>query len=49
LALDAPAFYHTRLLTDATGRRLAKRDAALSLRALRLAGQTPEELRSQHL
>ncbi len=49
LALDAPAFYHTRLLTDATGRRLAKRDAALSLRALRLAGKTPEELRSQHL
>lgn len=49
LALDAPAFYHTRLLTDATGRRLAKRDAALSLRALRLAGNAPEELRRQHL
>ena len=49
LALDAPAFYHTRLLTDATGRRLAKRDAALSLRALRLAGKTPEELRAEHL
>lgn len=49
LGLDAPAFYHTRLLTDSTGRRLAKRDAALSLRALREAGVTPEQLRAQHL
>ena len=49
LSLDAPVFYHTALLTDATGRRLAKRDAALSLRALREAGVTPEELRARYL
>ena len=46
LDLDAPAFYHTPLVTDASGRRLAKRDAALSLQALRAAGATPEQLRS---
>ena len=49
LNLDAPAFYHTPLLTDATGRRLAKRDAALSLRALRAAGVTPAELVARYL
>ena len=49
LRLEAPAFYHTSLLTDATGRRLAKRDAALSLRALHAAGLTPDELRQRHL
>lgn len=49
LRLDPPAFYHTALLTDATGRRLAKRDAALSLRALRERSVKPEDLRRQHL
>ena len=49
LSLDAPAFYHTPLVTDAAGRRLAKRDAALSLRALRDAGVTPEELWTRYL
>lgn len=45
-ALDAtpPAFFHTPLVRDATGRRLAKRDAAQSLRALRAAGVRPETL-----
>jgi glutamyl-tRNA synthetase len=49
LNLDAPAFYHTPLIRDETGRRLAKRDAALSLRALRGSGCSPEELRTLHL
>ncbi len=49
LSLEPPAFYHTALLTDVTGRRLAKRDAALSLRALRATGVTPDDLRRQHL
>lgn len=49
LGLTAPAFYHTRLLTDEAGRRLAKRDAALSLRALRANGVTPEQLRARYL
>jgi glutamyl-tRNA synthetase len=39
-----PAFYHCPLMTDAAGRRLAKRTDALSLRALRAAGRTPNEV-----
>jgi glutamyl-tRNA synthetase len=46
LGLDAPAFYHCPLLTDAAGVRLAKRHDALSLRALRSSGALPEQLRS---
>lgn len=49
LQLPAPEFYHAPLLTDDSGRRLAKRDAALSLRALRARGATPEELRCAYL
>lgn len=44
LGWSPPAFYHAPLLRDAHGRRLAKRDAALSLRALRETGMKPEEL-----
>jgi glutamyl-Q tRNA(Asp) synthetase len=33
-----PAYAHHRLLTDAAGRRLAKRDAAKTLRSLRAEG-----------
>lgn len=42
----APAFFHCPLVTDDRGIRLAKRHDALSLRALRAAGRTPEELRA---
>jgi len=42
----APAFYHCPLVTDDHGVRLAKRHDALSLRALREQGRTPEELRA---
>lgn len=45
LALAPPAFYHCPLMTDEHGRRLAKRHDALSLRALRAQGATPETLR----
>jgi len=48
LEIEPPQFYHTPLLTDSTGRRLAKRDAALSLRALREAGADPEERRARY-
>lgn len=41
----APAYAHHRLLTDAAGRRLAKRDGATSLRSLRAQGLTPAETR----
>ena len=49
LALPAPEFFHAPLVTDSLGRRLAKRDAALSLRALRAEGRAPEEIRQRLL
>ena len=45
LELSAPEFCHVPLVTDASGKRLAKRDQALSLRSLRLAGLAPDEIR----
>lgn len=45
LNLEPPTFYHCDLMTDKEGNRLAKRDGALSLRALREAGKTPADLR----
>lgn len=47
LGLTPPAFFHCPLVRDETGVRLAKRHAALSLRALRAAGRSPESLREQ--
>jgi glutamyl-Q tRNA(Asp) synthetase len=41
LGLPTPQYRHHPLLTDAEGRRLAKRDRALSIRAMRQAGMTP--------
>lgn len=46
LELPVPQWHHHGLLLDDSGRRLAKRDAALTLRALREAGKTPAEVRS---
>ena len=46
LELPVPAWHHHALLSDTEGRRLAKRDDALSLRALREAGKTPAEVRA---
>jgi glutamyl-tRNA synthetase len=45
LGAQPPAFYHCPLVRDTSGRRLAKRDAAMGIRALREAGRTPEEVR----
>ena len=45
LELPPPAFYHCPLMTNKDGQRLAKREAALSLRALRQEGFTPEAIR----
>lgn len=42
----APRYAHHRLLAGADGRRLAKRDGAPSLRALREAGRTPAQVRA---
>jgi glutamyl-Q tRNA(Asp) synthetase len=45
LDLPVPRYLHHRLLTDASGRRYAKRDRALTIAALRDAGRRPEEVR----
>jgi glutamyl-tRNA synthetase len=45
LGLPTPDYFHCALVTDASGIRLAKRHDALSLRALRRQGLTPEQIR----
>jgi glutamyl-tRNA synthetase len=45
LGFPVPAYYHCDLVTDEHGERLAKRHESLSLRSLRAAGFTPEEVR----
>lgn len=47
LGLPTPAYRHHRLILGPGGRRLAKRDGAETLRALRTAGTTPEALRAE--
>jgi glutamyl-Q tRNA(Asp) synthetase len=44
LALPTPRYRHHPLLTDSTGRRLSKRDRAATIRAMRAAGMTPDEV-----
>ena len=44
LDLPVPGYAHHRLLTDESGRRYAKRDRSLTLRALRESGRTPAEV-----
>jgi glutamyl-Q tRNA(Asp) synthetase len=46
LGLEVPRYHHHKLLTDAKGRRYAKRDRSLTIRALRAAGLSPEEVRA---
>jgi glutamyl-Q tRNA(Asp) synthetase len=45
LDLPVPRWRHHRLLTDAAGKRFAKRDRALTLQEMRAAGTTPEQVR----
>lgn len=45
LHLPTPRYSHHALITDAAGRRLAKRSDALSIRSLRAAGRTPADVR----
>lgn len=47
LGLPVPNWRHHRLIVDETGKRLAKRDEARSLRHLRELGWTPERVRSE--
>ena len=44
LGYAAPQYAHHRLLTDATGRRFAKRDRDMTIRAMRESGMKPEEV-----
>lgn len=46
LGYDAPAYFHTPLLTDSTGKRLAKRNDSVSIQTLRSQGCSPEKIRS---
>lgn len=47
LGLPSPRYRHHRLVTDAAGKRLAKRDRAQSLAALRAAGAEPAAIRAE--
>jgi glutamyl-Q tRNA(Asp) synthetase len=44
LGLPTPRYRHHPLLTDASGRRLAKRDKALTIRSMREAGTSPADV-----
>jgi glutamyl-Q tRNA(Asp) synthetase len=44
LGLPVPVYRHHPLLTDAEGKRLAKRDGAPTIRAMREAGMRPAEI-----
>ena len=47
LSLSAPAYAHHRLVLDESGRKFSKRDRAVTLRALREAGATPDDIRAR--
>jgi len=46
LGLPTPDYHHHGLIRDDAGRRLAKREEAPTIRALREAGRTPAEVRA---
>ncbi len=47
LALPAPQYAHHRLILDASGRKLSKRDRAVTLQSLREQGLTPAQVRER--
>lgn len=47
LGLPTPTYHHHRLIRDDTGKRLAKRDNARAIAALREAGATPQDIRDR--
>jgi glutamyl-Q tRNA(Asp) synthetase len=47
LGLPAPRYAHHRLILDEQGRKFSKRDRAVTLRSLRVAGVTPDEVRTR--
>jgi glutamyl-Q tRNA(Asp) synthetase len=44
LGLPAPEYAHHKLILDEQGKKFSKRDSAVTLRALRARGVTPEEI-----
>lgn len=44
LDIPAPTYHHHRLILDSSGKRLAKRNDALSIRALRERGKSPADV-----
>jgi len=44
LGLPTPRYYHHNIVADSRGRRMAKRNRAVTLRHLRDQGRTPEEV-----
>ena len=44
LGLDTPLYHHHRLISDAEGRRLAKRDQSVTIKFLREKGLNPAEI-----
>jgi glutamyl-Q tRNA(Asp) synthetase len=46
LDYGTPSYRHHRLLTNTAGVRLAKRDKAVTIRALREAGKSPQDVRA---
>ncbi|MFN7270175.1 MAG: glutamate--tRNA ligase family protein, partial [Cereibacter sp.] len=45
LGLPTPAYHHHRLIRDAAGKRLAKRDDARALSLFRAEGASPDDIR----
>ncbi len=43
--LEPPVYQHHKLITNEEGERLSKRDGALSLKSMRQANMTPEDIR----
>jgi len=46
LGLKTPDYHHHPMITDPNGVRLAKRNRAVTLRSLRNAGKTPDDIRA---
>lgn len=47
LGLSSPAYHHHRLIRDAAGKRLAKRDDARAIRTYHEEGLTPADIRAE--
>ena len=47
LGLSSPIYHHHRLIRDAAGRRLAKRDDARAIRLYREEGLRPADIRAK--